>query len=185
MANDTNKIKVWDGFVRLFHWSLVICVVANLLNEAGDAPHRYLGYVATTLVVCRIVWGFTGSRHARFNDWVPSPRTLWHYLQNLRRGVHWHKPGHNPAAAVMMLALMLVVLGLAGSGWLASTDRFFGEEWLEELHEALAGGLQLMLMLHVFAAITESWQQGQNLILSMLTGYKQQTGKQQDADITG
>ena len=42
MANDINKIKVWDGFVRLFHWSLVICVVANLLNEAGDAPHRYL-----------------------------------------------------------------------------------------------------------------------------------------------
>lgn len=185
MDNDTGKIKVWDGFVRLFHWSLVFCVVANWLNEAGDPPHRYLGYAAATLVACRIVWGFVGSNHARFSDWVPTPTLLWRYLQDMRRGVHWPKPGHNPAAAVMMLALMLVVLGLGLSGWLTTTDRFFGEEWLEELHEALATALQVMVGLHVLAAIVESWKQKQNLVLSMITGYKRQTGKQQDADTTG
>ena len=58
------------------------------------------------------------------------------------------------------------------SGWLTTTDRFFGEEWLEELHEALAIALQVMVGLHVLAAIAESWKQRQNLVLSMITGDK-------------
>lgn len=185
MLESPTTTKVWDPFVRLFHWSLVTCVVGNWLNEAGDPPHRYLGYVAAGLVISRIVWGFIGTRHARFSDWVPSPASLRNYLQQLRQGKHWQAPGHNPAAALMMLTLMLVVLALGVSGWLSTTDQFFGEEWLEDLHQGLATTLQIMVLLHMLAAIIESWKQKQNLIWPMVTGNKRLATKDGDADSAG
>ena len=60
-------VKVWDPFVRLFHWSLVTCIVLNqFVLEAGEWPHEIAGYTASGLVAARVLWGFVGSRHARF-----------------------------------------------------------------------------------------------------------------------
>ena len=68
------RVAVWDRFVRLFHWSLVGCVLVNaFLLDDGETLHRWLGYTASALVLARIVWGFVGSRHARFDDFFPTP----------------------------------------------------------------------------------------------------------------
>ena len=68
------KVHVWDRFVRVFHWALVICIVLNFfVLEEGETPHRWLGYLATALVCARIVWGFVGSGYARFSDFFPTP----------------------------------------------------------------------------------------------------------------
>lgn len=165
-------IRVWDPLVRLLHWTLVICVIGNLLNESGETVHRWLGYTASAVVIVRIGWGFIGSHHARFAQWFPTPSRLLPYLHALLRNAAPRHVGHNPAGAVMMLALMALVLALGASGYLMTTDAFFGEEWLEELHEGLANGLIAAVVLHVAAALFESWKHRENLVASMVHGQK-------------
>ncbi len=165
--------KVWDIVVRLFHWSLVACVLANLLLlEEGDPPHRWAGYIASGLVLVRIVWGFVGSHHARFASFFPTPSRLAAHLAALKSGRHESSAGHNPAGALMMLALMGLVISLGVSGYLMGTDQFWGEEWLEEVHEALATLLQVAVLLHVAAALLMSRIERVNLVRAMITGIK-------------
>ena len=88
-------VKVWDLFVRLFHWSLVTCVLLNqFVLEAGETPHEWSGYIASGLVVARILWGFVGSHHARFSNFFPTPSRIRQHLVVLRQGragaVHFH-----------------------------------------------------------------------------------------------
>jgi cytochrome b len=164
---------VWDLFVRLFHWSLVTCVVLNQwFLEEGEQPHEWVGYVASALVVARIVWGFVGTHHARFASFFPTPRRLKTHLGALRRG-HWpaHE-GHNPLGALMMLALMAAVLALGLTGWMQTTDRWFGEEWLMELHEALAEDLLLAAGVHAGAALLMGRLERVYLVRAMVTGRK-------------
>lgn len=168
------SVKVWDLFVRLFHLCLVTCVILNLwVLEEGETPHEWAGYTATGLVLARVVWGFVGTRHARFSDFFPTPGRVMAHVQALLRGEHPSSPGHNPLGALMMLALMALVLGLGTTGWLQGTDAYFGEEWLEELHEGLANTLLLLAGLHAAAAIVMSRLEGVNLVRAMVTGKKE------------
>lgn len=165
---------VWDRFVRVFHWSLVSCVVLNqFVLEAGETPHEWVGYTASALVLARIVWGFVGSRHARFTDFFPTPTRLAHHLHALRRGEHPQYVGHNPLGALMMLALMGLILALGVTGWMQTTDTWFGEEWLMELHEWLANVLLLAAGLHAAAAIVMGRLERVRLVRAMITGVKQ------------
>lgn len=166
--------KVWDPFVRIFHWSLVSCVVLNqFVLEPGKTAHEWVGYTASALVLARLVWGFVGSRHARFSDFFPTPRRLAKHLGALRNGKHPVYVGHNPLGALMMLALMAIVLALGVTGWMQTTDTFFGEEWLMELHEVLANGLLLAEGLHAAAAIVMGRLERVRLVRAMVTGTKQ------------
>lgn len=166
-------VMVWDRFVRVFHWSVVVGCVANiLLLEGGRTPHEIVGYAVTALVAARLVWGFTGAAHARFADFAPRPAVLIGYLQALVRGREPRWRGHNPAAAVMIFALLGVLIGLGVTGWMTTLDMFWGEEWLEALHRALADGLQIMVLIHAAAAVIESLRHRENLILAMITGEK-------------
>ena len=165
-------VKVWDPVVRVLHWSLAIVVLANFVNEAGDPLHDWLGYAALALVGARFVWGWVGPAHARFSDWVRGPRAVAVYLRERLSGRSHRQLGHNPAAAVMMVALLAGVALVGVTGWLQTTDWFFGEQWLEELHEVLAWTLLAMIGLHVVAAISESIHYRENLIASMIHGRK-------------
>ena len=80
--------------------------------------------------------------------------------------------GHNPAGAVMILLLMALLAGISLTGWMLTLDAYFGEEWLEDLHGALANALLILVVLHVAAAIYESLRHRENLVWSMITGYK-------------
>lgn len=173
-AASTSSVKVWDPFVRIFHWSLVTCIVLNqFVLEAGETAHEWTGYTASALVLLRLVWGFVGGRHARFADFFPTPQRLGRHLQALRRGEQPHYDGHNPLGALMMLALMVLVLSLGLTGWLQTTDAYWGEEWLMELHEWLANGLLLAAGLHAAAAIVMGRLERTRLIRAMITGHKQ------------
>lgn len=173
-AASTSSVKVWDPFVRIFHWSLVTCIVLNqFVLEAGETAHEWTGYTASALVLLRLVWGFVGGRHARFANFFPTPQRLGRHLQALRRGEQPHYDGHNPLGALMMLALMVLVLSLGLTGWLQTTDAYWGEEWLMELHEWLANGLLLAAGLHAAAAIVMGRLERTRLIRAMITGHKQ------------
>ncbi|PXW99437.1 cytochrome b [Sphaerotilus hippei] len=169
-------VRVWDRFVRVFHWSLVTCVVLNyFVIDDGEAVHQWLGYTASALVAARIVWGFIGSRHARFRDFFPTPARLIRHVRQLLAGEHEVHVGHNPLGALMMLALIAVVLALGLSGFLQTTDRFWGEEWLQELHELLASTLIALAGLHAAAALVMGRLEGVNLVRAMITGVKDRT----------
>lgn len=169
-----DAVKVWDPFVRIFHWSLVSCVLLNyFVIDDGEDIHQWLGYAASALVGLRIVWGFIGTRHARFADFFPTPARLRDHWSAMRAGRPDHHVGHNPLGALMMLALMAVVIALGISGFLQTTDTFWGEEWLQELHEWLASALIALAGLHAAAAIIMGRIERTNLVAAMFTGVKQ------------
>jgi cytochrome b len=172
-ANSASR-PVWDRFVRLFHWTLVSCVCLNtFVLEEGEWAHEWAGYLAAGLVAARIVWGFIGSRHARFADFFPTSARLKRHLQAVRHGQaeqHW---GHNPLGALMMLLLMALVIALGVTGWLQGTDAYYGEEWLQELHEVLANMLMLSAGLHAAAALVMGRIERTRLVKAMITGVKE------------
>ena len=167
-----STVKVWDPLVRLFHWSLAACIFGALLVEEGDTAHRVLGYIALGLVASRVAWGFVGTPHARFRDWVRGPRAIRAYLRERIAGTSRRRLGHNPAAGAMMLGLLAGVVAVGITGWMQTLDVFWGTPWLEDLHEVLAWSLLGMIGLHVLAALVESWHYRENLVTAMIHGRK-------------
>ncbi|TSE28673.1 putative Ni/Fe-hydrogenase B-type cytochrome subunit [Tepidimonas thermarum] len=166
-------VYVWDPFVRLFHWSLVSCVLLNqFVLEEGETAHEWTGYTAAALVGLRLLWGLVGPRHARFADWWPTPARVRRHVQALLRGAPDDHPGHNPLGAIMMLLLMALVLALALTGWLQTTDALWGEDWVEALHEGLANALLLAAAVHAAAALVMGRLQRVHLVRAMITGVK-------------
>jgi cytochrome b len=96
-------VKVWDLFVRFFHWALVAAVVSQLATaEDFKNIHANVGYIIVVLLIFRIIWGFVGSRHARFKDFIYPPADIIAYLKGLAGGRPKHYIGHNPAGGAMV-----------------------------------------------------------------------------------
>ena len=72
-ATPPATVKVWDLFVRVFHWSLAtLFVVAYATGDEIEQVHIAAGYAIAGLLALRIVWGFVGPRHARFGELRPA-----------------------------------------------------------------------------------------------------------------
>ena len=166
-------VKVWDLPVRLSPWGLAICVLANLfITEDGSDIHSYLGYTAVGIVVFRLLWGLIGNRYARFSDFWPTPARLKTHASNMMHGKRDEHLGHNPFGALMMLALWAGVIGLGITGWMMGTDQFWGEDWVEDVHEVFADGMIFLISFHVVAVFLMSWYEKRNLVRSMINGNK-------------
>ena len=114
---DTETVKVWDIWVRIFHWSLVVLfVVAYFTAEEENVWHIYSGYAVLGLVIFRVLWGIVGSKYARFSDFIYSPIQVIQYLQGMVAGTPEHYLGHNPLGGWMTVALLagLVVVSVTG-----------------------------------------------------------------------
>lgn len=114
---DNTDVRVWDPLVRIFHWLLVAAFLVSYLTE-GDPEwlHVWSGYLIVALLLVRIVWGFVGTRHARFSDFVRSPGEVRRYIRDSLRGRAGYYLGHNPAGGWMVLALMLSLLVTTSAG---------------------------------------------------------------------
>lgn len=168
-----NKVKVWDRFVRLFHWSLVTSFFVVYFSTTSIGwVHKGFGYVTLALIMARIVWGFIGRGHARFSDFVPSPGKLKRYVVAMLRREEPRYLGHNPAGAVMILFLLCMISGIGITGWMLTLDAFWGNDLVEEAHSLLVNVTLAAVVVHVGGAIYESLHQRENLILSMVTGSK-------------
>lgn len=165
------ETHVWDGFVRLFHWATAALVLIAAVVD-NRAIHEAAGLTVLPLVGLRIVWGFAGPAHARFSDFVRRPAAVVGYLRALRGG---HPPrylGHNPAGGAMVVVLLGLLVLTAGSGWLSETDRFFGVQWVSDLHAIVANTLLWAVGLHVAGVLISSRLHKENLVRAMLTGRK-------------
>jgi cytochrome b len=115
--NNQNTVAVWDIFIRIFHWSLVIAfAIAYFTSEEENAWHIYAGYTVLGLIIFRILWGVIGSQHARFSDFVCSPRGVYNYIRELHAGSAKHYTGHNPLGGWMVIALLSTLLIVTVSG---------------------------------------------------------------------
>jgi len=170
----TRRIYVWDLFVRLFHWSLVTLFVANaFFTDPEKALHQWLGYAIAGLVALRIVWGFIGTRHARFSDFLPTPSAAFGQVRDIVHARQNAHAGHSPLGALMIYNLLLTIIGICLTGYMMTTLAYFGEEWVEEAHEILVTWAEISVLLHVAAVVIESGRLRVNLIKSMVVGYKE------------
>jgi cytochrome b len=181
------RVRVWDPFVRAFHWGLAGAVlIAFLTEDELLGLHTWAGYTVLGLIAARLAWGLIGPRHARFTDFVRGPRVTLAYLRDILRGHPARYLGHNPAGAAMAIALMAGFLATAVTGLMALgagemagplapylSDVSSGAAHdLKEIHEALAWGTVFLIPLHLIGVAAASLQHKENLVRAMIDGYK-------------
>jgi cytochrome b len=170
------RVLVWDAPVRVFHWLAVASFFGAWItaeSERWRLLHTTLGYTLAGLVAFRIVWGFVGTRHARFADFVRGPGAVMRYLRSLLQRRPEHHAGHNPAGAVAIVALLALSALLALTGWAAYNE--IGGEWPAELHEGVANAMMALVGVHVAGVLLSSWLHRDNLVRGMVSGRKAAT----------
>lgn len=171
------RVHVWDGLVRVLHWTLAGAVATCLISghwppSHFDDWHHTAGYVAGAAIALRLAWGFVGSRYARLAQFVRGPRAVLAYARALRAGREPRHLGHNPLGGWMVLALWSTAAAAALTGWLYTTDWLWGYDWLSELHAWLAWGLVALVIGHLGGVAATSWRHRENLVGAMFSGDK-------------
>ncbi|MDA0230185.1 MAG: cytochrome b/b6 domain-containing protein [Proteobacteria bacterium] len=195
------QVRVWDIFVRFFHWILVAAYfIAYLTEDDLMVVHAWAGYVVGGLIVLRIGWGFIGPRHARFSDFVTGPKVAGRYLLQLFTFRAPRHLGHSPAGGLMVLLMLASLLVAVGTGLAAygaenrgplaplfgesgsaqgehtgeGEDEDEEEEFWEELHETFANLTLILIIAHVGGVALASLVHRENLAKSMVTGRKRE-----------
>lgn len=154
--------------------------------------HVQAGYAVSLLIAFRLVWGVIGTRQARFLTFVKSPAEVMSYFKKMLLLRVPHYLGHNPVAAVMVIALLcsitlvaftgMVMIAGEGQGPLAGTFMAsLSGDWMEEIHEFFANFSLLLVIAHVSGVVVSSLLEGENLVKAMITGMKKNRPHWQDA----
>ena len=181
----TDKHLIWDLPLRIFHWSFAFTVLACWYTaEQGEELvdlHMQFGFVALGLLMFRILWGCIGPKHARFSQFIPTPKILLTYLQKADNSEKI--PGHNPLGALMVVLMILLILLQSISGLFINDDVFSSgpyynsvskviQGWMAFIHHNTFDFMIAAIVLHL-AAITFYWRvKKDNLVLPMITGKK-------------
>lgn len=178
------EVYVWDPFVRVFHWSLVLGFTIAYFTE-GDLlnVHVWAGYAVGALILARLVWGFIGPARARFADFLYAPATIFRYVRDLVRFRAPRYLGHSPGGGAMVVVLLVllaatVVTGLVvyggdqQAGPLAGMFSKETGEAMEEVHELIANITLAFILAHIAAVVLASFAHRENLVRAMFTGYK-------------
>lgn len=175
-------MQVWDPLVRILHWSLLLTVTAAWLTRHGfGRTHEWIGYIPLGLVMIRLLWGFGQSHYARFTQFVRPPAAVIKYLQRVLSGTAERYIGHNPLGGWMTLALLVTVATVCLSGWLYTTDRYWGIEWVETLHRVTTNVLLTLVGIHIAGVVWTSIKGGENLVAAMVHG-KKRAASESDVD---
>ena len=167
------SVKVWDPFVRIFHWALVVAfATAWYSGGIWDNQHLVAGYVVLALIGARIVWGFIGSRYARFSDFMYSPRVMLRYSTDMLRMRAPRYLGHNPVGGAMVITLLATLLVICITGVMMTTDAYWGVQWVDNLHATASTFALILIGLHIGGVIFAGIEHSENLVLAMVTGMK-------------
>ncbi len=144
-------------------------MVIDLFNETGPV-HRTIGYVCTSLVLCRLIYGICLSQLSSVKFFFPTRHQALAHIRELRTGGLTSHYGHNPLGQWAVYMMWCLIILLAFTGWLSRTDAYWGEDWPVHLHQWLAKMLEIMVLLHLIAVVVMSVVYKQSLLLPMLTG---------------
>ena len=172
----TGRVRVWGLPVRIVHWGLVLCVAVAWLTGHGPAwLHDGAGYVLLALIGLRVIRGIFGPPADRFARFVAGWRGTLGYARKVLSRREPRFLGHNPLGAWMIVALLTVGFATGLTGWLYTTDRFWGVAWLESLHVGLAVSMLVLIFCHIAGVVFTSFRQGENLAAAMVHGCKPKT----------
>jgi cytochrome b len=184
--NGRQPVPVWDVAVRIFHWALVLLIGFSWLSAEMDWMdwHFYSGYAVLTLILFRILWGFAGSTHARFSDFLYGPSAIIAYLRTLPSRTAAKFAGHNPLGGISVLLILLCVLLQTGSGLFANDDILYEgplykhvskelSDWLTTIHKLNFDVLLVLAGVHIAAVFYYLVWKSENLVKPMITGRKQ------------
>ncbi len=193
-STETTEVRVWDPFIRTFHWLLAAVVLIDWITDEPRWMHVWLGYLAAVLVVLRVVWGFIGPEPARFASFVRGPTEVLSYLGGLVRFSSRRYLGHSPAGGAMVVALLLMVAATVATGFvnLAQDEgagplagviakverppRVPGQRrpplLSKQVHETVANITLVLVVLHLGGVALASVAHRENLVAAMFTGRK-------------
>lgn len=176
---------VWDIPVRVFHWALVLLIAFSWLSGEMEWMewHMYSGYTVLALVLFRVIWGFVGSTHARFGDFLYGPGAVIAYIRTLPSRTAAKFAGHNPLGGLSVVLILLCVLVQTGTGLFANDDiltegplyKHVSKElsdWLTTIHKYNFNVLLALIGVHVAAVLYYLLWKSENLIKPMFTGRK-------------
>ena len=164
---------VWNLGIRILHWTLAVSMIAAFAtHESGSVWHEYIGYVALAAASIRIVLGFTANGYWRFSQFFSGITTNVQYAKDVVHKREKRYLGHNPLGGWMVVLLLADTMAAGLTGWLFTTDAFWGMEWLEELHEFFGTLIMPLLILHLAGVIFTSIRHRENLAAAMVHGRK-------------
>jgi cytochrome b len=168
-----SKALIWDVPTRAFHWLLALSFAGAFVTAESERYrdlHVMLGYTMLGLVAFRLIWGLIGTRYARFASFAHGPRSVLTYVKSVFTRAPQHHPGHNPAGSWAIYALLGLSLLAGASGYATFND--IGAHWMEDVHEAFANALLAVVFVHIAGVFVSSIVHRENLVRSMLTGFK-------------
>ena len=167
------SVAVWDPLVRIVHWTVALAVLLNgFVTDPETDLHQWIGYAAMAAVATRLVWGLVGSGPARFAAFPPSPGRALAHLAALRRGSRDTHLSHNPLGALMVYNLWATLALMGVSGYMMGMLRFFGMDWVKEMHELAFDWLMVSVALHLVGVVFDTRRTGVPLVRAMITGRK-------------
>jgi cytochrome b len=167
-TTSAERVRVWDPFVRFFHWSLAVAVlIAFLTGDELEGLHVVVGYFIMGLIAARLVWGVIGPRYARWWNFVCGPKAVMAYFWDVMRGHPKRYLGHNPTGGAMAVVLILglILTTLTGLATQSIKD-------LKDIHEFFAYATLCLIPLHLIGVAFASFQHKENLVQAMIDGYK-------------
>ena len=201
--SSADKRLVWDLPVRLMHWTLALAVLGSWLTQELDGDyfdwHVRCGYVVLVVATVRVIWGFVGTRHARFGSFVRGPAAAWRYARAWLTSSGDESPryvGHNPLGALAIVAMLAMLITQAVTGLFANDQIFsvgplFGyvspstSDELTGIHKQLFDWLAAVSGLHIGASLLYLFWKRDNLIAPMLSGRKSAAVVPADEAISG
>jgi cytochrome b len=196
-----NQVRICDPLIRIFHWTLVTAFFIAYFTDDDDflLPHVWAGYAVIGLLVFRLLWGFIGTAHARFSDFICAPSTAVTFVRDTVKGKAKRYLGHNPAGGWMIIIMLTVLTLLSVTGLLlygadehagpaAGIVAGIGKDFtksLEHLHEFFANFMVLLVMTHVAGVVAESVLHRENPARAMVTGLKRAADNEQAASKRG
>lgn len=184
-ASSRVRIDVWDWPLRVFHWALVLLVIASVATaKAGGLWmdwHMRSGYTILALLAFRILWGFAGTRWSRWSSFVEGPAAALRYAGTFVTRAHEPVVGHNPLGGYMVLALVAALLLQASTGLFANDDiitegplaklvsKSFSDR-LTSIHNFNEWVLYGLVALHVLGVLLHRVRFGEGLVGAMFTG---------------
>lgn len=173
-----NNKLTYDLPVRIFHFCFAALfvfsyLVADLVDDelALYAYHMLSGILMSILVVLRIIWGFIGTKYARFSSFMLKPKDLIGYLKSSVSGKTKRYMGHNPASSFAAIAMFIASITLVVTGILMSKSIY--KDFFEDIHELIANGFLIIVLLHIAGVIFHQLRHKDNIGLSILNGKKQ------------
>lgn len=169
----SQRVLVWDVPTRVFHWLLVLSFTGAYLTAESELDrdiHVVLGYTLLGLLAFRLLWGFFGTRYAQFRSFLFKPGEIMAYSLSMLKGKPAHYIGHNPLGSVSVWLLLGLGILSGVSGVLSFQD--IGGDVMEEVHEFVSNAMLAVVLIHIAGVAVSSVLHRENLVRSMVTGFK-------------